>query len=122
MARKCLPIDNGRATDDNPLRTIFIPLALDDPVLFQSTMNFAAVHLDTLHSRPNQVKTLIMKAKTIRMINEQLKNDKHAPSNSSIGTIVFLAAMEVSVHFGLSLISNFVRLLGTSSLNATNTY
>lgn len=106
MARKALPIDNGRATDDNPLRTILIPLALGDPVLFQSIMNFAAVHLDILHSRPNQVQTLMMKAKTIRMINEQLRNDEYALSDSGIGTIVFLAAMEVGVPFSMSCTSD----------------
>lgn len=39
MARRYLPINNGRVTDDNPLRTMWIPVIMKDPLLFQATTN-----------------------------------------------------------------------------------
>lgn len=41
MALHCLPLDRG--FDDNPLRTVWISLSIDTPVLFLATTNYAAV-------------------------------------------------------------------------------
>ena len=70
-----------------------------DPLLFQATINFAAAHIDILQGIQHQCKgtqALQMKAKTIKMINEQLNSSDTAVSNSSIGAVAMLAAAEVS--------------------------
>lgn len=97
MARNCLPIDRGAGNDNNPIRTVFIPLAMSDAVFFQATTTYAAVHLDMLHRSQNQTKTLTNKAQAIRMIKERLRSNENALSNSTIGAISMLAALEVSV-------------------------
>ena len=94
MARKCLPIDNGK--DDNPLRTILIPFIMTDPMLFQATTNFAAVHLDFIRGRRNQPRTLSEKSKTIYMVNLRLQCPDQATTDSTIGAVAMLAAMEVN--------------------------
>lgn len=95
MARKCLPVDRGSAKDNNPLRTIWMPLIMTDPVLFQATANFAAVHLDILQGRPNQPSTLRLKTETINMINLKLRSAQEATNDSTIGAVALLAGMEV---------------------------
>ena len=75
---------------------------MTDPVLFQATTTYAAAHLDMLHGRQNQARTLVRKVQTISMINEQLQCDKTALSNSNIGAIAMLASLEVSSDFLLA--------------------
>lgn len=94
MARNCLPIDRGSGSDNNPIRTVWIPLAMSDAVFFQATTTYAAVHLDMLHGTRNQTKSLTKKAQTIRMIKERLRCNESALSNSTIGAISMLAALE----------------------------
>lgn len=94
MARNCLPIDRGATSDNNPIRTVFIPMAMSDRVFFQATTTYAAVHLDMLHQSQNQTKTLTNKAQTISMIKERLRSTEDALSNSTIGAISMLAAVE----------------------------
>ena len=94
MAYKCLPIDNGR--DENPLRTILLPLIMTDPILFQASTSFAAVHLDLITKHKSQPKTLLDKSKTIYMVNLRLQCPDQATADSTIGAVAILAAMEVS--------------------------
>lgn len=96
MAPGCLPLDRG--FDDNPLRTVWIALTIDNPVLFLATTYYAAAHLDMVHGRQFQAKTLTKKAQTISMINKQLSCSKSALRNSTIGAIAMLAAADVSGH------------------------
>lgn len=95
MARKCFPMDRDRGTDENPLRTVWMPLIMTDPVLFRATTSFAAVHLDLLQGRRNQTMTLMKKAETISMINTKLRCPGDSTANSTIGAVAMLAAMEV---------------------------
>lgn len=97
MARKYIPIDRGSGIDENPLRTVWIPLIMTDPLLFQATTNYAAVHLDLLQGRFNHPKTLMKKAETISMINRKIQCPEEATTNSLIGSIAMMAAMEVVV-------------------------
>ena len=99
MARNCLPIDRGGSSDNNPVRTVWIPLAMSDAVFFQATVTYAAVHLDMLNRTQNQTRTLTKKAQTISMIKERLRCNEDALSNSTVGAISMLAALDVSVHF-----------------------
>lgn len=93
MARTCLPIDLGNAS--NPLAKMWIPYAMTDPVLFLATINFAAVHLDILRGQYSSPHTLTHKIETIRLVNARLQNSAEALSNENIGSVAMLAAMEV---------------------------
>ena len=93
MARNCLPIDSGK--DANPIRTLWLPAIVNDPVLCQAATNFAAVHLDILQNQQYNPKTLMRKSRTIRMINSKLQSPREATTNTMIGAVALLAAMEV---------------------------
>ena len=94
MARNCMPWDPGNG--QNPLTKIWVPYALTDPVLFLATLNFAAVHLDILYGRYSSPITLFHKGETIRQINARLQDPSKALTNTTIGAVAMLAAMEVS--------------------------
>ena len=95
MARDYLPIDSGK--DENPLKTVWIPMIMTDPLLFQATTSFAAVHLDVLEGHQNQPKTLSKKCQTINMVNSKLQSRQEAITDSTIAAVAMLAAMEVSI-------------------------
>lgn len=71
---------------------------MTDPVLFLATLNFAAVHLDLLRGTQNNHKTLIHKGETIRRINARLQSSTETVSNTTIGAVAMLAAMEVMLY------------------------
>ena len=97
IARMSLPLDRGDGIDENPLRKVWIPWMMPDPVLFQATMTYAAVHWNLLQGRDKQGMTLVKKNKTMNMINERFKSIETAMGNSTIGAIAMLAAAEVSL-------------------------
>ena len=72
---------------------------MTDPVLFQATTTYAAAHLDMLHRRQNQTRTLFRMVQTLSMINEQPQCDETALSNPNIGAVAMLASLEVSLGF-----------------------
>ncbi|KAG7001454.1 hypothetical protein G7Y79_00031g065690 [Physcia stellaris] len=92
MARKVPAVYGSKEVGVNPLRTVWIPFVLSDPVLFQATINFAAVHLDNLYGQPNHVAAVARKGRTMRMVNEQL-NTEATISNSTIGAVGMLVGM-----------------------------
>lgn len=102
MARKVPSVYGSQEVGINPLRKVWIPFVLGDPVLFQATINFAAVHLDNLYGQPNHVAAVTRKTLTMRMINEQL-NTEATISNSTIGAVGMLVGMAVSFMLTLSL-------------------
>ena len=93
MTRNCLPVDKGQ--DTNPMRTIWIPSIIGDPVLFQATTSFAAVHLDILEGHQSRPRALAQKCETIDMVNRRLQSPEDAITDSTIGAVAMLAAMEV---------------------------
>ena len=70
---------------------------MTDPVLFQATMTYAAVHMNLLQGRNKQSTALLKKNKTMNMINERFKSMETAIGNSTIGAVAMLAAAEVSL-------------------------
>lgn len=106
MARKIPSIYGSKGIDVNPIREVWIPFILTDPVLFQATINFAAVHLDNLYGRPNHIAAATRKVLTMRMINKQL-NSEAAISNSTIGAVGMLVGIAVSFILTLSLPKQF---------------
>ena len=95
MAGKVPSVYGSKEVVVNPLRTVWIPFVLSDPVLFQATINFAAVNLDNLHGQPNHVAAVARKVLTMRMINNQL-NTEATISNSTIGAVGMLVGIAVS--------------------------
>ena len=94
MAKNCLPVDPGNG--QNPLVKVWVPYAMADPVLFLATLSFAAVHLDVLRGQDISPGTLFYKGETIRMINQRLASPTHTLTNTTIGAVAMLAAVEVS--------------------------
>ncbi|KAL6716056.1 hypothetical protein ACLMJK_007018 [Lecanora helva] len=121
IAKECLPIDRGPGADENPLRTSWVPTAISDPILFQATINYAAMHLDMCRGTENRVKSLGRKAQTIKMINEQLSRG-HDMNNSIIGAIAMMASAENSRNSppkigDIARRHNELRFMGTSYMD-----
>ena len=96
MARKVVLVDRAGDKIDNPLRTSWIPIVLNDPLLFQATVSFSAANMDIYYRRKRQRQSLRMKAQTISMIKEKLQCGDNFPSDSIIGVVALLSAIEVS--------------------------
>ena len=93
IARNFLPVETGRG--QHPLTNVWIPHAVADPLLFLATLNFAAAHLDIIHGRQCSPRTIAQKLETIRLIKLRLKDSAESLSNTTIGAVAMLAAMEV---------------------------
>lgn len=93
MAKNALPFDPG--VGENPLTKIWLPYAMLDTTLFCSTLTFAAVHLDVLTGRRDNLKLLFHKSRTIKSINEKIRSPGNALSNASIGAVAMMAATEI---------------------------
>lgn len=104
MARNFLPVMAGKG--QHPLTNVWIPNAVADPLLFLATVNFAAAHLDFIHGRPTSSRTIAQKVETIRLINSRLPDSNKALSNSTIGAVAMLAAMEVCGQYSIMLIED----------------
>lgn len=98
-----LPVDSsGRL---NPLRTVWVSLAMSDPALFHATLCVSALHLALL--KPDALRTIrrwpggpkapvfaVHKEESIKLINERLSSTS-ATSDVNVGTVLVLAANEV---------------------------
>lgn len=93
MAHHCLPEHTSRG--QHPLTNIWMPHAVADPLLFLATLNYAAAHLDILHGWQSNPRTIAQKGETIRLINLRLQYSAENVSNTVIGAVVMLAAVEV---------------------------
>ena len=102
MARNFLPVMAGKG--QHPLTNVWIPNAVADPLLFLATINFAAAHLDFLHGRSTSSRTIAQKVETIRLINLRLPESNL--SDSTIGAVAMLAAMEVSGQYSIILLED----------------
>ena len=98
IARNFLPVETGKG-QQHPLTTVWMPHAVADPLLYLATLNFAAAHLDIMYGKQCSPITIARKVETIRLINLRLQNSAEAFSNTTIGAVAMLAAMEV---YGLS--------------------
>ena len=77
------------------MTNMWIPLTLSDSLLFQASINFAAVHRDALLSHQDQSKSLMRKARTIDMVNSRLRRPDAAVADACLGAVCLLAAIEV---------------------------
>lgn len=102
MARRYLPIDAGDGSN-NPLTKVWVPNAIADPLLFLTTLNVAAIHLDLLQGRYSSPATIARKGEAIHLINARLQRPSQALTNETIGSVVMLAAMEVRCGYPLML-------------------
>ncbi len=93
MAPKCLPVEIGGG--QHPLIDVWMPQAVADPLLFLATLNYAAAHIDIIHETQNNPRTIAQKGEIIRLINLRLQDSAEAVSNTTIGAVAMLAAMEV---------------------------
>ena len=98
VTRECVPLDRGLEADENPLRASWIPLAIADPLLFQATTTYAALHRGLLCGVQGHVESLARKARTIEMIIEQLHEADQRITDSTIGAIAMMASIEVSIY------------------------
>ena len=78
----------------HPLIDIWMPHAVTDPVLFLATLTMAASHLDAVHGRRKNPRTLAQKGEVIRLINLRL-NSGETVSDTTIGAVLMLASAEV---------------------------
>ena len=78
----------------HPLIDIWMPYAVADPVLFLATLTMAASHLDVVHGRRKNPRTLAQKGEIIRLVNLRL-NSAETVSDSTIGAVLMLASVEV---------------------------
>lgn len=93
LARQWLPLEAGRS--QHPLTNIWMPHAVTDPLLFLATLNYAAAHLDAVHGRQSNPRTIAQKGQIIRLINMRLQDSAETVSNTTIGAVAMFAAMEV---------------------------
>ena len=75
---------------------VWLPCALQDPMLFISTMAFATVYLESVGTYRRSSKSLSYKSQTIRAINANLQSPEKAVSDSTIGAVTMLMAMQVN--------------------------
>ena len=88
------PVPNNEAPGS--LAILWLSYALQDETLFLATLNFASVHLDILARRPISSRALAYKSDVIKTVNNRLASSEEALSNSTIGAVAMLAAVEVS--------------------------
>ena len=93
VARSLFPLVLRRG--QHPLLDIWMPHAVTDPALFLATLNFAAVHLDVMHGRRSNPRTLVQKGEAMHLINLRL-NSAETVSDTTIGAVLMLAVVEVS--------------------------
>ena len=92
IARSMFPMVLGGG--QHPLIDVWMPYAVTDPVLFLATLTMAASHLDIVHGRRKNPRTLAQKGEIIRLINLRL-NSAEIVSDSTIGAVLMLASAEV---------------------------
>ena len=92
IARSLFPMVLGGG--QHPLIDIWMPYAVTDPVLFLATLTMAASHLDVVHGRRKNPRTLAQKGEIIHLINLRLKSTETV-SDSTIGAVLMLASAEV---------------------------
>ena len=92
IARSFFPMVLGGG--QHPLIDIWMPYAVTDPVLFLATLTMAASHLDVVHGRRKNPRTLAQKGEVIRLINLRLSSAETV-SDSTIGAVLMLASTEV---------------------------
>ena len=95
MANHRHPIAGSSARARDPLSRAWFPYAMQDATLFLATLSFATVHLDILARRCLSPRALAYKAEVIRSVNTKLSSSEEATSNSTIGAVAMLTAIEV---------------------------
>ena len=93
MARNFLPVESSKGR--HPMTSVWMAHAIADPLLFLATLNFAAAHLDIIHGGQRSPRTIAQKVEIIRLINLRLQDSAQNLSNTTIGAVAMLAAMEV---------------------------
>ncbi|KAL2041304.1 hypothetical protein N7G274_005686 [Stereocaulon virgatum] len=78
----------------DPLVKTWIPYALQDPALFLATLSFAAVHLEVSSKNLTRARILSYKMETIKVVNMNLQSSEDALSDSTIGAVAMLTALE----------------------------
>lgn len=94
MVYECpVRVDAGIEGLDLLLKT-WIPYALQDPAPFLATLSFAAVHLEVSSKNLTRARILSYKMETIKVVNMKLQSSEDALSNSTIGAVAMLTALE----------------------------
>ena len=116
MATNALPFN--AVASENPLTKIWLPHAIFDVAVFSATVTFAAVHLDIMSGRTENLSLISHKSETIKQINEKIQNPESALSDSSIGAVAMMAATEIisgnsaELHIHMNALTRMVRLRG----------
>lgn len=79
------------------LTEVWLPYALQDSMLFVSTMAFATVYLESAGSYSRSSKSVSYKNEAIRAINASLQCPGKAVSDSTIGAVAMLMKLQVSI-------------------------
>jgi hypothetical protein len=88
-----LPIDSG--LDQNPVNRLWVSNAINNPVLTNAILLFAAVCLDSLHGRPLGIDALYYQWRTISLLNEALSSPDVAVADATVAAVALLVASEV---------------------------
>jgi hypothetical protein len=83
-------------SQQDPMKNVWFRDALSDPLTFNAMVTHAAVHLDALYGRESNQATLQGKNNTIRLINENLRQDPTSPSDKVIAAVGQMASNCVS--------------------------
>jgi hypothetical protein len=81
----------------NPIRTALIPAALSQQIYFEAMMYMVSTHLDVLRRTESSRTTLIHRGKSLKLINDCVKQQKASPSDLLIATVFGLANYDVSL-------------------------
>lgn len=98
MANNLLPIKGSFRKGSNPVVRIWVTYAMQDSTPFLATLSFAAVHLDVATRRYTSPRALSYKILVIQMVNVRLGSSGNVISDTTIGAVAMLTALEVSIH------------------------
>ena len=98
MVLNYLPSSDPMANDGGSLARLWLSYALQDETMFLATLSFATAHRDILTKQYSSVQNLAYKNEVIKTVNKRLLSPEKAISNSTIGAVAMLAAVEVVLH------------------------
>jgi hypothetical protein len=71
--------------------------AIANPALFNTTLYVCSVHIDALKGRRQSAESLSYKCKTIKVLNEMLRDTSKATSDETISAVLLLGNILVSL-------------------------
>jgi hypothetical protein len=80
----------------DPMKNVFLPLVISNPLLVQAALVQSATHLAALYSWDPTAVGSVYRSETVRMLNERLKSPSKAVTDDTIAAVISLATNAVS--------------------------